>query len=272
MTRRGKRPAGWSGAVHEYLTAMRAANRSPGTIRLHRHYLNQLIDLSRSPWLVREEQMLELLASGRWGPEAMRSARSVYRGFFRWAHGKGYLDHDPAFGLPTVTVPQGVARPAPEMVVRGAVEGVDARLRLMCQLAAFGGLRVREIALVRSRDLVGDELLVHGKGGKQRVVPIEEPALMTGLLLVHGWAFPNRWTGKPITAGHVSRIMSAALPGGWTAHTLRHRYASRSYDGTRDLLAVMELLGHSRPETTQRYVRITDERRRAAARATRLAA
>lgn len=251
---------------------MKAANRSPGTMRLHRHYLNQLADVSASPWRVSERMLLDLVTSRGWGPEAMKSARSVYRGFFRWAHGSGYLDHDPALVLPTVTVPTRVARPAPEVVVRRAVADVDDRMRLMVQLAAFGGLRVREIAVVHADDLLGDVLLVHGKGGKEREVPIEEPALLDRLLLVRGYAFPNRWSGKPISAGHVSRIMSAALPRGWTAHNLRHRYASQAYAGTADLLSVMELLGHSRPETTQRYVRTSDGRRRAAARAARLAA
>lgn len=50
-----------------------------------------------------------------------------------------------------------------------------------------------------------------------------------------------------------------AVVDGWTAHTFRHRLATRAYAGTRDLLAVSELLGHSRPETTQRYVLLPDD-------------
>lgn len=265
------RPVGWSAALHEYATAQRAAGRSPLTIRLHRHYLRQLWDVSPSPWRVTTKQLEELVGTERWSPETRKSARTVFRGFYRWAHGHGYLDDDPAFSLQAVHVPPGVARPAPEFVVKYAVTRLDSRLTLMMQLAAFGGLRVREIAVVQRRDLIEDVLLVHGKGGKERLVPIEEPQLLRSLEQVDGYAFPNRWTGDPITAGHVSRIMSAALPQGWTAHNLRHRLASRSYDGTGDLFAVMKLLGHSRPETTLRYIGLADRRVRAAAHAGLLA-
>jgi site-specific recombinase XerD len=51
---------------------------------------------------------------------------------------------------------------------------------------------------------------------------------------------------------------------GWTAHTLRHRFATVAYAGERDLLAVQVLLGHSKPETTRLYVLIPDASLRAA--------
>jgi integrase len=138
-------------------------------------------------------------------------------------------------------------------------------------LAASGGLRAGEISRVHSRDLVGDELVIHGKGGKVRAVPIVDERLLAELRQVDGWAFPNGY-GSHLTPGHVSRLLSEALPDGWTAHTLRHRCASVAYAATRDLLAVGALLGHSRPETTQRYVAMPDDAVRAAARAASSAA
>jgi integrase len=134
----------------------------------------------------------------------------------------------------------------------------------MGMLAAFGGLRAAEIAQVHARDLVGDELIVHGKGGKVRAVPVLDGRLFARLQLLDGWAFPNGH-GDHITPGHASRLLSRALPDGWTAHTLRHRCASVAYAATRDLLAVGALLGHSRPETTQRYVAMPNDAIRAAA-------
>lgn len=229
------------------------------------------MDLSPSPWKMSTATLEEVMACDRWQAEARKSARTVFRGFYRWAHGRGYIEDDPALPLPSVSVPQAIARPAPEFVVKYAVSRLDPRLTLMSQLAAFGGLRVREISVVHRRDLMDDVLLVHGKGGKQRLVPMIEPSMLHTLQKLDGYAFPNRWTGKPITAGHVSRIMSSALPEGWTAHNLRHRLATRAYDGTGDLFAVMKLLGHSRPETTLRYIGLADRRVHAAARAGLLA-
>lgn len=247
----------WGTALDQYATAQRAADRSPGTINLHRHYLRGLAETAKNPWTAKPLVLLEYVATPHWKPETRRSARSAVRGFYRWGHGMGYITENPALQLPTVAVPPPRPRPTPEHLVAQLVKRDD-RLGLMAQLGAYAGLRAAEIARVHSRDLVGDELLVLGKGRKLRAVPVVHRPLLRRLEAVDGWAFPNGY-GHHLTPGHVSRLLSRALPEGWTAHTLRHRMATQAYAGTRDLLAVGQLLGHSRPETTQRYVLMPDD-------------
>lgn len=254
----------WAAALGLYFTAMRAANRSPGTIRLHRFYLAHLAAAYPRPWRVTTADLRELLATPTWGPSSMKSARTVYRGFYRWAHGEGLVDDWIGERLESVRVRPGVPRPAPELVVQ-RVQHDDERVAFMAQLGAFAGLRAAEISRVGSWDLAGDVLTVHGKGDKTRVVPIVHQGLLERLEAVDGWAFPNQWTGRPITPGYVTKLLSDALPGGWTAHNLRHRYAMQAFDGTGDLLAVSELLGHSSTATTQVYVSASVKRLRAAA-------
>lgn len=133
----------------------------------------------------------------------------------------------------------------------------------MARLAAYAGLRAAEIAQVHSTHLEGDVLRVVGKGGKVRFVPVTNRRLLVQLRDLVGWAFPSP-AGGHLTPGHVTRLLSEALPDGWTAHTLRHRFATVVYDGTRDLLTLSALLGHARPETTQRYVRLSPDALRAA--------
>lgn len=254
----------WSIALHLYETALQAAGRSPGTIRLHLHYLAGLRALYADPWSVTTQQLRAFLSRVDWAPETRRSARSAVRGFYKWAHGDALIPDDPALPLAPIRVPAGVPRPAPEALVEQLLQHSDQRIALMVMLAAWGGLRASEIARVHRRDLVVDELLIKGKGGKVRPVPIVDPRLLAQLQQLDGWAFPNG-LGSHLTPGHVSRLLSAAMPPGWTAHTLRHRCATVAYAGTRDLLAVSQLLGHSRPETTQRYVRLPADALRAAA-------
>lgn len=248
---------GWNEALALYASAQVAAGRSPGTIRLHRHYLTTLAGLHRSPWRVTTAQLVAFLAVEHWKPETRKSARAAVCGFYRWAHGMGHLDDDPAHGLPSVRVPPGAPRPAPEHVLVEALASTEPRVRLMVALAAYAGLRAGEIARVNTRDVVDGRLFVKGKGGRARVVPLA-PQLLLALPTAGGWVFPNGH-GSHLSPGHVSRLVSAALPEGWTAHTLRHRLATRAYAGTRDLLAVSALLGHSRPETTRRYVQLPDD-------------
>lgn len=254
----------WSDSITEYGRAMKAANRAPKTIRLHRHYLWTLARAYPAPWEVTVNCLRNELTAHEWGPSAMKSARTVWRGFYKWAHGIGLTDEWIAEGLEPVHVPAGLPRPAPDTVVASA-KRQDERVRFMAMLGAHAGLRAGEIALVHARDLRDDLLTVHGKGRRERVVPIANEELLRMLQRVEGWAFPNPRTGKSLTAGTVSRLLSDAMPGGWTAHTLRHRYATSAYDGTGDLLAVAELLGHTSVQTTQVYVRVSANKLRAAA-------
>jgi len=136
--------------------------------------------------------------------------------------------------------------------------------RLALRLAGELGMRCAEVAQVHARDLTqsddGWQLLVHGKGAKQRWLPV--PDHLAHLLRAHeGYVFPGG------DNGHVSSIwlgkrISALLPEGVTMHALRHRFATKAYNIDRDVFAVQQLLGHASPSTTQRYVLVNDASRR----------
>lgn len=267
-----QRPGGWSEAVTKYSTAMRAAQRAPGTVRLHKHYLGLLARDCPDPWDVTLDDLLDFLGVERWEAETRRSARSVCRGFYRWAHGNGYVEDNPAHELPGIRVPERAPQPVPETIVYDLANSEDQRLAFMVMLAAIACLRVSEIARVHGDDLVDEALWVKGKGGKIRRVPVEDPVLLAMLQAVGSqWAFRSSKAGRQhLTPGHVSKLLSRALPSHWTGHKLRHRGATVALDGTDNLLAVMEFLGHSRPETTIRYTLGSKAKLRACASATAL--
>ena len=244
----------WATPVASYLDHLRAAHRSPGTVRLHRHYLRHLATYVPQPFHTSTEALTRALAVPTWSAETRKSARAVVVSFYGWAHRTGRIAADPATGLLPVRVPPGQPRPAPEAVLDAALASARGRERLMLLLAAHAGLRCAEIARVHRADLVAGVLYVRGKGGKTRLVPVEHPEIVEALR-GDGWLFPGRG-GQPLTPGTVSALLSTALPDGWTGHTLRHRFATRAYAGTRDVLAVGRALGHARPETTQRYVQL----------------
>lgn len=78
-----------------------------------------------------------------------------------------------------------------------------------------------------------------------------------------GFLFPGR-TGRGVSPDVVGKTLSRLLGAGWSGHTLRHRFASSAYAAERDLRAVQELLGHSTPVTTARYVQTPTAAKRAA--------
>lgn len=211
------------------------------------------------PWEVQLEDLLEWAGGQRWSRETRRSVRASLRGFYRWGVSVGRMEASPAEDLPPVEPAVPDARPAPETAYREALASADERGRLILRLAAEVGLRRAEIAQMHSRDLgedlLGDSLLVHGKGGKTRVVPLPRPLALELRRRGPGWIFPGN-DGGHLSPRWVGKIATLLLPADWTLHTLRHRFATKAYAAERDLLSVQTLLGHTSPVTTRRYVRL----------------
>ena len=240
---------------------LQAAGSAPTTVRLRRsHVRRALAWIGRPVAEVTEADLEAFMAAHEWAAETRKGMRSSLRAFFAWAEQAGHIDIDPARRLPSVTVPQGAPHPAPTDVLTAALAASPRRTRLMLMLAAYAGLRRAEIATLHSRDIVGDLLRITGKGGRTRIVPMH-PELAEALAGASGWIFPGEDRGH-LSPDRVGRIMSDALGGprsGWTAHTLRHRFATRAYAGDRDILSVQQLLGHSSVATTQRYTQPPDD-------------
>ncbi|WP_396902643.1 tyrosine-type recombinase/integrase [Mycolicibacterium sp.] len=199
--------------------------------------------------------------------------------FFRWAHKEGHLDVDPAADIPSVKPDQAAPRPAPDRVWKESLMRAHPRTMIMLRLAAEAGMRRAEVAQVHTRDLLegfdGYQLLVHGKGGKERIVPISDD--LAALILAgpaghtpemaafgaEGFLFPGDEDGH-LSARWVGKLCANAMPQGWTMHTLRHRFATRAFRGSRNIRAVQKLLGHSNVAVTERYTAVDDAEVRAA--------
>ncbi|WP_419817020.1 tyrosine-type recombinase/integrase [Glaciibacter flavus] len=135
----------------------------------------------------------------------------------------------------------------------------------MLRLAHDAGLRRREIALVHSddvfEDLHGWSLRVHGKGNKERDVPLTPRLAFELRALPYGWAFPGAIDGH-LSPRRVGELAVDVLPSPWTIHTLRHSFATRAYGHESDLFVVQELLGHASPATTRVYVQVQSSKLR----------
>lgn len=273
-------PLAWRAPHADYVDTLRGAAKSPGTIEQYTFRIRLLSDIAADPWAVTRQQLAQWLSNPDWSPQTKRCSLVAVASFYRWAVQAGHLESSPAEGLNVIKVPRALPRPAPEAALRTALAAADDRLRLMLMLAAYAGLRRAEIAGLHSSEISETHLMVVGKGGHHRMVPLDPEGDLAAELRAElarrrdgrcgsgwastgapemGWLFPSdRPDGGHLTPGHVGRLVSAALPGVWSTHTLRHKFASTAYASTRDLRAVQELLGHARPETTSRYAAVPD--------------
>ncbi|ETA91098.1 MULTISPECIES: tyrosine-type recombinase/integrase [Mycobacterium avium complex (MAC)] len=277
-------PEAWAWAIDDYLHAIAAEGQRQATLRLRRDQLQHMARcLGCAPDEVTAERLIEWFGKQtHWSAEHRRSNRSAVRGFFSWAHKSGRVQVYLGDVLPKLPQAKMVPRPVPDDVWVYALAMADTRTALMMRLAAEAGLRRAEVAQVSTRDVFmgsgGPQLLVQGKGGRRRIVPISEdlarlirrgaaghtPALAAYDWGSSGWLFPDG-EGSHLSAARVGAVVARALPGGYSMHSLRHRFATRAYRGSRNLLAVQTLLGHASVASTQRYTEVADDEIRAAA-------
>lgn len=184
------------------------------------------------------------------------------RVFYRWAVATGRCGDDLSVAIPVVRASTPNPRPLPDIIYLEALRRADARSGMILRLGAEMGLRRSEVARLHSDDILPDldgfSLRVHGKGGKERVVPMPDALARDVCALPLGWAFPGDDDGH-LSPRWVGTLISRLLPPGWTMHKLRHRFATRAYAVDRDVFTVQELLGHASPATTRAYVKVPRE-------------
>ncbi|MEO1719581.1 MAG: site-specific tyrosine recombinase XerD [Pseudomonadota bacterium] len=161
-------------------------------------------------------------------------------------------------------------------------------LRTYClvEMLYATGLRVSELVSLKRRALDGDQrtLLVKGKGGRERLVPLNRPAQAAIADHLAAVDARDREIGKPKAkpasawlfassngAGHLTRqafardlkdvaIEAGLAPDRVSPHVLRHAFASHLLDRGADLRAVQQLLGHADISTTEIYTHVLEER------------
>lgn len=260
----------WQDPIAEWETFLRAANRPATTRDLRTYHLRRLAvaHRDRGPWDLVFDDLVAWIAAHPWSTETRRSYRASLRQFYGWGHACGRIDHNPAFALPAITPARALPRPTPDDVVYDALEHAGTRERLMVVILMQTGMRRGELARLHTRDverdLAGWSLRVIGKGNRPRLIPVSDELAAAIRARPEGYVFPGAIDGH-LSPRRVGELVSDVLAAGWTAHTLRHRFASRAYSVERDLRAVQELLGHAKPETTAIYTLVPDESRRRAA-------
>ncbi len=216
---------------------------------------------------------------------------SAIKQLYRFAFDEGWRDDNPA----TQIKGPGRAQRLPKTLEIAEVDRLlDAarntprdRLRNTClmELLYATGMRVTELVSLPVSAARGDPrmLLVRGKGGKERLVPLSPPAriALAAYLVERDDAEElARRAGKPASkflfpsrgaAGHMTRqrfyglIKEFAVAGGVspakvTPHTLRHAFATHLLAGGADLRSIQTMLGHADVATTEIYTHVLDAR------------
>ena len=280
-------------AFLEMMSAERGASRN--TLDAYRRDLTafeeSVDDLKQA---TREDIKRYLAKLARSGAAATSQARrlSTLRQFFSFLYSEGTRGDDPTLA---VEAPRR-ARPLPKILspedvnalitaARGKAEHSAEGKRLLCLVEMFyaAGLRVTELvtlplAAVKRRD---NFLFVRGKGGKERVAPLNgeaRDAIRTYLdvraeflprsrnAAAERYLFPSRGAEGHITRRRCHQMLKELAvdagvdPDKLSPHVLRHAFATHLVEGGADLRSVQTMLGHSDISTTQIYTHVASER------------
>ncbi|NMA32363.1 MAG: tyrosine recombinase [Alphaproteobacteria bacterium] len=203
---------------------------------------------------------------------------SALRGFYKFLISEKIITENPTEGLELPKrqkkLPKFLTEQEVELLISNAGDTRNSvRLRAMLELLYASGLRVSELCGLPMTAILGDRLLIHGKGAKERIVPIHDGAqeALAKWLKVRGdenskYVFPSA-----SKTGYISRdgfykilkkcaVLSGISPDRVSPHILRHSFASHLLANGANLRAIQTMLGHEDIATTQIYTHIMPDK------------
>jgi integrase/recombinase XerC/integrase/recombinase XerD len=202
------------------------------------------------------------------------------RGLFDFLTRSGSATQNPAELLPNPKRASHLPRVLDRDQARDLLERIpattplEARDRAMLELAYSSGLRCAELVGLDldSIDFESETVRVRGKGDRERIVPLGEPAQRAVAAYVERFrpalvddpavsALLISKSGRRLSPSDVTRrlnrwVSEAAIAGRVSPHALRHSFATHMLEGGADLRSIQELLGHASISTTQIYTKV----------------
>lgn len=243
------------------------------------------------------EQLLAGLASDGLSPATAARRLSALKRYYRFLLKEGLRADDPAKTLSGPKKPRPLPKVLSEAQVEALFETADrvegaegVRLRALLELLYAGGLRVSELVTLPLSAFARSErcLVVKGKGGKERLVPLTNSAIraVDDYKAVRSEHLPSRAAASQAAAsrylfpsrtakeGHLTRERFAQLLKGLSVeagldpqtvspHVMRHAFATHLLANGADLRSVQSLLGHADVSTTEIYTHVLEARLKA---------
>ena len=218
------------------------------------------------------------LASQTTKASSIARRASALRGFYKFLMLEKIITENPTANLElpkrTRALPKFLSVAEIDLLISSAGDIRNAtRLRAMIELLYASGLRVSELCEMPVTAILDDKLLIHGKGAKERIVPMHAGAIaaLNKWMNMRGdveskYVFPS--SGK---TGHITRdgffkilkkcaVLSGIEPARVSPHVLRHSFASHLLAGGANLRAIQTMLGHEDISTTQIYTHVMPEK------------
>ena len=212
-------------------------------------------------------------------PASIARKASCLRSFYKFLMLEKIISTNPTTNLETPkrtrSLPKCLTPQEIELLISSAGDTRNStRLRAIIELLYASGLRVSELCELPLTGVLGDKLLIHGKGAKERLVPMHQNAIqaLEKWLRIRGddiaskYVFPSNGQTGHITRDGLFKILKKCAvlagiePSRVTPHVLRHSFASHLLAGGANLRAIQTMLGHEDISTTQIYTHVMPDK------------
>ncbi len=235
------------------------------------------------------DRYLKRLADAGFSPRTGARRLSALRQYFQFLLLEGVRADDPTAAIDGPRLPRALPKHLSEAEVDALLTAAretegprGRRLLAIVELLYATGLRVSELAALPATALRAEgAMIVRGKGGKERMVPLGRPAKAAveayapdRLGFAPGgrdspWLFPSTGKDGRLTRRRIGQMLDDLAikagidPARVSPHVLRHAFATHLLHHGADLRSVQELLGHADLSTTEIYTHVLDERLKA---------
>lgn len=236
------------------------------------------------------EAYLIFLSDSGYSPRSAARKLSCFRQFYLFLYSDKLRTDNPCLLIDSPrkgrSLPKTLNQDDIELLLNTAKQGEtaeDARLYAMLEVLYASGLRVSELislklaAVQNKAGAFAPYILIKGKGGKERIAPLNAPAHAALATYIpqrisflpenteSPWLFPSTSKEGYLTRQRFGQLLKELAvkagmpPSRLSPHTIRHSFASHLLKGGADLRVIQELLGHSDISTTQIYTHVEQE-------------
>lgn len=253
-------PQEWVPLLDQWVKYLRIRGCTPATIENWWYNVSRLaLILNKPVYQISDEDIIDYMDRGL-SANGIRNNRNAFNSFFDYLITAGLREDNPLAALPKVKRDKHKMRPASRQQVEKGLHDPDPTARLMVMMLADLGVRRSELAQICKEDLIQEDkyttIIIHGKGDKDRILPLSQRLQQILTAMPDGYLFPGRFHGH-VHPDTVYRYVKRAT--GATPHAIRRRFATDLWHATGDAVKVQGMLGHESLATTQAYIYSTQD-------------
>ncbi|MDO8340998.1 MAG: tyrosine-type recombinase/integrase [Candidatus Woesebacteria bacterium] len=261
----------------KFMASLTEKGRSPATILAYRSDLEQLVEFLTKGSIATPDQVKlsnldsfrDTLLSEKYTPKSVSRKLNAVKTFFRWMVEQNYLSTDLSKSVSHPKVEASMPKfltPLEYRALRDAVRN-DPRISAMIELILQTGLRISEVANIKTTAINGETIKIEGYATQpERTIPLNKPAkeaiekyMIERPKVVSEYIFISK-TGKPLAVRNIRAsvdrfIQKAELPK-YSVNDLRTTFIVENIKNGVDLILISQVAGHKRLSTTERYINL----------------